>query len=47
MTVVELPSDVTVRFGPVQEALFLNPGLDLQFGSSRLLNLGLDLEVLV
>jgi hypothetical protein len=37
-------SDATVRFGPVQRALCLNPGLDLQFGSDKFSNLGLDLE---
>ena len=42
-----LSSDVVVRFGPVQRTLCLNLGPDLWFGSSRLLNLGLDLEGLV
>ena len=37
-------SDAAVWFGPVQRALCLNPGLDLQFGSDKFLNLGLDLE---
>jgi hypothetical protein len=37
-------SDAAVRFGPVQRMLCLNLELDLWFGSSRLLNLGLDLE---
>ena len=37
-------SDAAVRFGPVQRTLCLNLGPDLWFGSSRLLNLGLDLE---
>ena len=37
-------SDAAVRFGPVQRTLGLNLGPDLRFGSSRLLNLGLDLE---
>jgi len=37
-------SDAAVRFGPVQRTLCLNLGPDLWFGSSRLLNIGLDLE---
>jgi len=37
-------SDAAVRFGPVQRTLRLNLGPDLWFGSSRLLNFGLDLE---
>jgi hypothetical protein len=37
-------SDATVQFGPVQKAFCLNLEPDLWFGSSRLLNLGLDLE---
>ena len=37
-------SDATVQFGPVQRVLCLNPEPDLWFGSSRLRNLGLDLE---
>ena len=40
-------SDAAVRFGPVQRAICLNLEPDLWFGSNRLLNLGLDLEVLV
>ena len=39
-----LTSDAAVRFGPVQRILCLNLGPDFWFGSSRLLNLGLDLE---
>jgi len=39
-----LSSDATVRFGPVQRTLCPNLELDLWFGSSRLVNLGLDLE---
>ena len=38
------PSDAAVRFGPVQRTLCPNLEPDLWFGSSRLLNLGLDLE---
>ena len=37
-------SDAAVRFGLVQRTLCLNLEPDLWFGSSRLLNLGLDLE---
>ena len=37
-------SDAAVQFGPVQRTLCLNLGPDRWFGSSRLLNLGLDLE---
>ena len=37
-------SDAAVRFGPVQRTLCPNLEPDLWFGSSRLLNLGLDLE---
>ena len=37
-------SDAMVQFGPVQRTLCLNLELDLWFSSSRLLNLGLDLE---
>jgi hypothetical protein len=37
-------SDAAVRFGPVQRTFCLNLEPDLWFGSSRLLNLGLDLE---
>ena len=39
-----LHSDAAVQFGPVQRTLCLNLEPDLWFGSSRLLNLGLDLE---
>jgi len=37
-------SDAAIRFGRVQRTLCLNLEPDLWFGSSRLLNLGLDLE---
>ena len=37
-------SDAAVQFGPIQRTLCLNLGPDQWFGSSRLLNLGLDLE---
>jgi hypothetical protein len=37
-------SVAAVRFGPVQCLIFLNPRLDLGFGSAKLLNLGLDLR---
>ncbi len=39
-----LISVAAVRFGPVQRPIFPNPGLDLGFGSAKLLNLGLDLR---
>ena len=39
-----LDSDAAVRFGPVQRTLCPNLEPDLWFSSSRLLNLGLDLE---
>jgi hypothetical protein len=40
----QITSVAAVRFGPVQRPIFLNPGLDLGFGSVKLLNLGLDLR---
>ena len=44
---LDATSDAVVRFGPVQRTFCLNLEPDLWFGSSGLLNLGLDLEGLV